>query len=533
MSYYTLPANLVAGTTARAEDVNDRMSGVSAGFAAAETDVSKRLYFSHASETLGDHTIALAPASRIGYLLQFDSSGKAVASNQLQGDINANSKRITGLPDPVASSEPATRGWLITYSGSLAGVSAATGTDGQVLTNVSGTSFAWAGYTIPTVSGQSGKFLTNNGTTVSWGAPLPTGSQPYGAMLVRNATTDTWTRGNANMVINSSGELGLDYWSGTTGAASVFGSYDEGYYFTLPTGSFTMITASFINATAGSGYTLSFDYNTSGVTGGTLKVQFISYDSGGTPLSTQEVTLTNGLNWTNSSTTFTCPVSTAKVKVAINGTTITSTNHAIRKIKLEGGSTATPYESLRSWEGVYLPYLSSITMGSTQASITHTLGGASATSSSYNLRSAGSGAQAYDVQLASSGGTAGTPGKGTLTVTAAKVVLSQIIGFSAENDLGNSGAAITANLGDAANQKITLTASTTITVNVPSGVAFRATLKLVQDGTGGWTASWAGTSITWAGGSGPSGSAFTTAGAVTFVSLYYDGTTLWGQWITY
>jgi len=149
------------------------------------------------------------------------------------------------------------------------------------------------------------------------------------------------------------------------------------------------------------------------------------------------------------------------------------------------------------------------------------------------MRSSGSGAQAYDVQLSSSGGTAGTPGKGTLGVTAAKVVLSQIIGFSSENDLGNSGAAITANLGDAANQKITLTASTTITVNVPSGITFRGTLKLVQNGTGGWTAAWAGTSITWAGGSGPSGSAFTAPNAVTFVSFYYDGTTLWGQWITY
>lgn len=533
MSYYTLPANLVAGTTARAEDVNDRMSGVSAGFTAAETDVSKRLYFSHASETLGDHTIALAPASRIGYLLQFDSSGKAVASNQLQGNIDANSKRITNLPDPVAVSEPATRGWLITYYGSLGGVSAATGTDGQVLTNVSGTSFVWAGYTIPTVSGQSGKFLTNNGTSVSWGNPLPTGSQPSGSMLIRNGTTDSWTRGNWNMLINSSGELSADYWSGTSGVSIAFGSGDEGYYFVLPTGSFTMITSDFINATAGANYTLSFDYNTSGLTVGTLKVQFISYDSGGSTLSTQEVTLTNGLGWTNSSTTFTCPVSTAKVKVAINGTTITSTNHAIRKIKLEGGSTATPYDSMRSLVGAYLPYLSSVTMGNSKTSVAFTLGGSLATSSEYNMRSAGSGAQAYDVQLASSGGTAGTPGKGTLTVTAAKVVLSQIIGFSAENDLGNSGAAITANLGDAANQKITLTASTTITVNVPSGVAFRATLKLVQNGTGGWTAAWAGTSITWAGGSGPSGSAFTAANAVTFVSLYYDKTTLWGQWITY
>ena len=533
MSYYTLPSNLVAGTTARAEDVNDRMTGVSAGFTAAEADVSKRLYFSHASETLGDHTIALAPASRIGYLLQFDSSGKAVASNQLQGDIAANGKRITGLLDPVADSEPVSKGFLTTYSGAIAGVSAATGTDGQVLTNVAGTSFIWSGYTIPTVSGQTGKFLTNNGSAVSWAYPLPSGSQDAGSFLVRNATTDSWTRGNWNMIINSSGELGVDYWSGTTGVTSVFGAYGEGYYFSLPTGSFTMTTASFINAVAGSSYTLSFDYNTSGLTAGTLKVQFISYDSGGTPLSTQEVTLTNGLGWTNSSTTFVCPGSTAKVKVAINGVTITSTNHAIRKIKLEGGSTATPYESMRSWEGAYLPYLSSITMGSTQTSVTHTLGGSSATSSSYNMRSSGSGAQAYDVQLSSSGGTAGTPGKGTLGVTAAKVVLSQIIGFSSENDLGNSGAAITANLGDAANQKITLTASTTITVNVPSGITFRGTLKLVQNGTGGWTAAWAGTSITWAGGSGPSGSAFTAPNAVTFVSFYYDGTTLWGQWITY
>jgi hypothetical protein len=119
---------------------------------------------------------------------------------------------------------------------------------------------------------------------------------------------------------------------------------------------------------------------------------------------------------------------------------------------------------------------------------------------------------------------------GTLTATAATVTLgtatAKLVNLT-EYDAGNSGASKTITWTDGQNQKLTLTASTTLTFASP-GAGMTAKLKLTQDGTGSRTVTWP--TIKWAGGAAPTLS--TAAGAIDIVSLYYDGSAYYGSALT-
>lgn len=92
-----------------------------------------------------------------------------------------------------------------------------------------------------------------------------------------------------------------------------------------------------------------------------------------------------------------------------------------------------------------------------------------------------------------------------------------------EQDLGNSGSSKTVDFSTYTAQKLTLSANCTITL---SGGASGGTylLKLVQDGTGGRTASWS--TVKWPSGTAPTISS--AASAVDLISLYYDGSNWYG-----
>jgi len=93
-------------------------------------------------------------------------------------------------------------------------------------------------------------------------------------------------------------------------------------------------------------------------------------------------------------------------------------------------------------------------------------------------------------------------------------------------DAGNSGAATTIDW--AANgklQKLTLTAACTLTFTAPAG-GTSLKLKLIQDGTGGWTCAFPA-SVIWAQGVDPV--ITPTIAAADVVALYYDGTNYYGS----
>jgi hypothetical protein len=109
------------------------------------------------------------------------------------------------------------------------------------------------------------------------------------------------------------------------------------------------------------------------------------------------------------------------------------------------------------------------------------------------------------------------------------------VGYTAELNAGNAGAALSINMQAAAYQRCTLNAATSaisFDSTKPPLVVGRFRLKIIQDATGGRATTWptgAGKiTVVWQGGTIPSPA--TAANAVTFVDLYWDGTTLYGSW---
>lgn len=97
--------------------------------------------------------------------------------------------------------------------------------------------------------------------------------------------------------------------------------------------------------------------------------------------------------------------------------------------------------------------------------------------------------------------------------------------YSTEYDAGNSGTSKTINFNNGINQKITMTGSCAFTLSNPQG-GMTVKLKLTQGGSGSYGATWT-TPVKWAGGSAPTLS--TAVGSIDIVSLYYDGSTWFGQ----
>lgn len=111
----------------------------------------------------------------------------------------------------------------------------------------------------------------------------------------------------------------------------------------------------------------------------------------------------------------------------------------------------------------------------------------------------------------------------TLTLPSSSCTLASTTA-TAEYDAGNSGSTLTLDFNNGEAQKVTMTASCTFTFSNPQNGASYV-LKLVQGGSGSYTATWPGT-VKWAG-SAPTLS--TSVGKIDLITFYYDGTSYYGN----
>lgn len=515
--FFSFVSNFIDGTLAKSSQVNARFSEVGAGFDQAQNEVNTALRVVD-TENATDLARIPAVAARAKKLLQFDALGHPVAANALQDDFDCGLHRVFNLSFPGTNTEPVTLGYLTAYSAALAG--------------------------LPPIAGMGGKFLSTDGAGVSWTSPAcpvaistepgmvsttdGTGAQPTWVTYQHNLLNDTngyfatggatWTT-HANMLITAD-EFGFHYANNAVLVAQTFDHKSE-------------------KVTLGAGLTIvaAVDVLTTGVTAGALTALFRYLDGAGATLSEGAATaIANGQGFKRFKVAGVTPATTASVQLIVRAVGVSVSGPKglrIRNPKVEQGAQPTPYTN----DGAALAtrYKSQYTWGAGIASVTSTLGDAATATAIRDFRSA-AGAQAYDARIKSTGGTNGTAGKATLAVESKVMTNTGPIGYAAEFDAGNSGAAKTINLVDGSYQKLTLTANacaiTLSSVNGPPAVG-RYRVKLVQDATGGRTSP---TYVTGAGAITPSwlgGVAPTVAaaiGAETFLDFYWDGSKLYSSW---
>lgn len=532
-TYYTYSSSLTPGTVAKAEDVNSRFQSVETAFTSVAADMDTTVRMALGAQSPNLTPISANVATRGGSFVQFTLAGDIAASNQFLKDFDANNKRITNLPSPVGNSEPVTLLYLINYAGSLAGVPSVTGHAGKVL-YTDGATLSWNNSVLlPLQTGNNGKFLTTDGANPSWVTinQVSAIGADRGVAFLHDGTNYAWALPTANRLGNpdgaggfiSSGLFGLWTSSASVGtltitadaATAANGGTKYGYQLrnASTTGVTGQLNSELIAADVGETWSASAEIFTAAITAGTISmaVEFLSGALAILQTDTVALTASTDKRYFKSGT---APATTAYVRFIVKWDGATAGEVRIRRCKLEKNTYATPF-SLDGAVQFLLAGRASYdfgALGTTDFSI-HTLAGA----------------QAYDTRLRFSGGTGGVAGKGALLVSNLRTYFDGVVGWSSELDNGNTGAAKTIDLGAAQNQRATVNSNTTITITAPLQVQNNR-LKLTDSG-GPRTIAWAGTAITWAGGVSP---AFSAAGKVIFVSLYYDLVTgIWGTWVEF
>ncbi len=119
----------------------------------------------------------------------------------------------------------------------------------------------------------------------------------------------------------------------------------------------------------------------------------------------------------------------------------------------------------------------------------------------------------------------GNVGVGT-AASFSNLKVNNLITMGSEYDNGTQGSGFTLDWNRGNKQKVTMSASYTITMTPPTSGVANLLLKVVQDGTGGWTPTLSGGSgVKWNGAAAPTFTA--AAGSTDIVTCYYDGAYYW------
>lgn len=527
--FYAFLSRLVPNTVAKSGDVNSIVDGLVVGFDALQGELNRALKLP-ASDSATEHNFTAVTASRASKLMQFDASGNPIASNILGSNIDMASKTISNLPFASLGSHPITLDQLNAFAGSLAGLPSLTGQSGKYL-STEGTTVYWA--TIPAIPAQSAGtanlFLMSDGGSALWSAVPNTvpAATDFGVSLSHDGASFAFRRELDNLVLNPSGAVNYGGaamgWTGIMPPA--LGArgwrFESATLGGATTGNQECVSFTFSGSTA---IAVAADVDSTLLTGGTLNLVVDFRDGADASISTISQLVTAAVS-RRYRVTGTSPASCAKVRVRLEFAAATSTGAiGMSRVKAERGASATPFNDAATLAWI-AGHRALTELGRGFAAPIVRVGDATSTGAKVQMRSA-AGAQDHDFEVAVTGGTSGTAGRGNVALAARSISNTGPIGYSAEFDNGNSGAAKTIDFSVGSRQRITMSAACSITLsNFPVVGNYR--LKVIQNGTGNFLPTFSGVPINWAGTTAPEAQV---ANAVLFVDLYYDGSTAWGSW---
>lgn len=527
--FYAFLNRLVPNTVAKSGDVNTIVDNISAGLDLVQNELNRALKLP-ASDSAVEHNFTEVTASRASKLVQFDSAGNPVASNILGSDLDMAGRKISNLPLPSAGTHPVTLDYLNAFAGSLAGLPALTGQSGKYL-STDGSTVYWT--TIPAIpaqnAGTTNLFLQSNGTNALWAAVPNTvpAAVDVGTALSHDGTSFAFRRDFQNLVFNPDGAVNYGGvamgWTGIMVPA--FGSrgwrFESATLGAATTGNQECASFSFSGSTE---FSLAADVDASQLTGGTLNLVVDFRTSADASISTLSQIVTAGVT-RRYKVSGTSPATCAKVRVRLEFAAATSTGAiGLNRVKAERSASATPFNDAATLAWI-AGHRSLTELGRGYAAPIVRVGDATSTGSKLQMRST-AGAQDHDFEVSVTGGTSGTAGKADVSLQSRSIKNTGVIGYAEEKNAGNSGVAATIDFSLSPRHRITMTAACAITLTNFLAVGMYR-VKVIQNGTGGFVPTFSGIPINWSGSTAPPAQG---ANVVMFVDIYYDGSTGWGTW---
>jgi hypothetical protein len=165
-----------------------------------------------------------------------------------------------------------------------------------------------------------------------------------------------YIQANPNLLANGSAEFGAAGWSlQTTYSALTDSNGGYGTYFGNPSALSAQgaaNTSQFIPVGASQPLVLSLEFNSSGVTAGTVNITLACYNSSGAFISNAiQINIPNGTGNKRYAAAGTTPAATASARVFVNfsGVTASAFGAIFRKVKVESGTVATQYTQEPDW----------------------------------------------------------------------------------------------------------------------------------------------------------------------------------------